>query len=144
MKADVTPPPAPARPEVPRTLPAHSGIQDVARRLGVTHRTLRFYEDQGLIQPQRVGSTRIYSRRDVGRVQLILRGKRLGFSIREIREFLDLYDTDPQHLEQMTLLADKVRHRIADLEQQRQALEETLAELTRIEHEARAWIEQKR
>lgn len=124
--------------------PAHTGIQDLARQLGITHRTLRFYEDQGLIAPQRVGNTRLYSRRDVGRMQLILRGKRLGFSIREIREFLDLYDTDPQHVEQMALLADKVQRRIADLEQQRLALEETLAELGQIEHEARAWIARKR
>ena len=119
---------------------AHTGIQDLARQLGVTQRTLRFYEDQGLIEPQRVGSTRIYSRRDVGRMQLILRGKRLGFSIREIKEFLDLYDTDPQHVEQMTLLAGRVQRRIADLEQQRLALEETLAELTQIERDTRVWI----
>lgn len=124
----------------PAAPPAHTGIQDLAAELGVTHRTLRFYEDQGLIAPQRVGTTRVYSRRDVGRMQLILRGKRLGFSIREIREFLDLYDSDPQHLEQMSLLADKVRQRIADLEQQRQALEETLAELGQIERDTRAWI----
>ena len=122
----------------------HTGIQDLARQLGVTHRTLRFYEDQGLIEPRRVGNTRIYSRRDVGRMQLILRGKRLGFSIREIREFLDLYDTDPQHVEQMTLLADRVKSRIADLEQQRLALEETLAELTQIERDARDWIKRAR
>ncbi|HEY6870675.1 MAG TPA: MerR family DNA-binding transcriptional regulator [Novosphingobium sp.] len=128
----------------PAPAAALTGIQDVARQLGVTHRALRFYEDQGLIAPQRVGSTRLYSRRDIGRVQLILRGKRLGFSIREIREFLDLYDTDPQHVEQMALLADKVRHRIADLEQQRAALEETLAELTQIERDARTWIERAR
>ena len=124
--------------------PAHTGIQDLARQLGVTQRTLRFYEDQGLIEPQRVGSTRVYSRRDVGRMRLILRGKRLGFSIREIKEFLDLYDTDPQHVEQMTLLADRVQHRIADLEQQRLALEETLTELTQIERDARAWIARSR
>jgi len=122
----------------------HTGIQDLARQLGVTQRTLRFYEDQGLIGPQRVGSTRIYSRRDVGRMQLILRGKRLGFSIREIKEFLDLYDTDPQHVEQMVLLADRVGQRIADLEQQRLALEETLTELAQIERDARAWIAARR
>ncbi|HZV10701.1 MAG TPA: MerR family transcriptional regulator, partial [Novosphingobium sp.] len=64
-----------------------SGIQDVAAQLGVSHRTLRFYEDKGLIEPARVGNTRIYARRDIARMQLILRGKRLGFSIREIKDF---------------------------------------------------------
>jgi DNA-binding transcriptional MerR regulator len=86
----------------------HKGIQEVASALGVTPRTLRFYEDNGLISPQRVGSTRVYTRRDVGRMQLILRGKKLGFTIREIREFLDLYDTDPGHREQMEHLVTRV------------------------------------
>ncbi len=64
------------------------GIQDVANSLGVTTRTLRFYEDRGLIEPRRVGTARVYSKRETGRMQLILRGKRLGFSLREIEEFL--------------------------------------------------------
>jgi DNA-binding transcriptional MerR regulator len=111
------------------------GIKDVGVQLGVTPRTLRFYEDKGLIDPQRVGSTRIYSRRDVGRMQLILRGKRLGFSLREIKEFLDLYDVDPKHVEQMRRLAERVRERLANLEQQRIALDETIVELCEIERD---------
>lgn len=118
------------------------GIQDVAAELGVTHRTLRFYEDRGLIAPQRVGQTRIYSRREIGRMQLILRGKRLGFSIRDIREFLDLYDTDPAHAEQTAHLLGRVRERLADLEQQRLALDETIAELRQIEADAAAHLDQ--
>lgn len=114
----------------------HQGIQDVARQLGVTMRTLRFYEDNGLISPERVGSTRIYSKRDIGRIRLVLRGKRLGFTIREIREFLDLYDTDPSHREQMEHLLVRVRERLDGLQQQRSALEETIAELRVIEGEA--------
>ncbi|MFT3967237.1 MAG: MerR family DNA-binding transcriptional regulator [Sphingobium sp.] len=109
------------------------GIKEVAVQLGVTQRTLRFYEDKGLIGPQRVGATRIYSRREVGRMQLILRGKRLGFSLREIKEFLDLYDVDPQHVEQMRRLVERVRERLVDLDQQRIALEETVRELREIE-----------
>lgn len=109
------------------------GIQEVAARLGVTHRTLRFYEEQGLIEPQRIGATRVYSRREIGRMQLILRGKRLGFSIREIREFLDLYDTDPDRSGQTARLLRMAQERIADLEQQRLALEETMEELRQIE-----------
>jgi DNA-binding transcriptional MerR regulator len=112
------------------------GIQQISDELGITPRTLRFYEDKGLIEPRRVGTTRIYTKRETGRMQLILRGKRLGFSIREIQQFLDLYDADPQHVEQMKALAARVRLRIGELEQQKDALEETLGELLQIEREA--------
>ena len=114
------------------------GIQDVARKLGVTLRALRFYEKEGLIKPERVGTTRVYTKREIARMQLILRGKRLGFSIREIAEFLDLYDADPEHKEQMQRLIDKVRERLSELEEQRVALELTIEELTTIEQEASA------
>jgi DNA-binding transcriptional MerR regulator len=114
----------------------HQGIQEVATALGVTPRTLRFYEDNGLISPQRVGSTRVYSRRDVGRMQLILRGKRLGFTIREIREFLDLYDADPSHREQMEHLIGRVEERLGSLCAQKAAIEETITELELIVREA--------
>jgi len=118
------------------------GIQEVAEQLGVTQRTLRFYEGKGLIDPERVGNTRVYTRRDIGRMQLILRGKRLGFSIREIVEFLDLYDADPDHVEQMARLAERVRERLADLEKQQVALVDTIRELRQIEQEATARIGQ--
>jgi len=114
------------------------GIQDVAQELGLTLRTLRFYEKEGLISPQRVGNTRAYSRREIGRIQLILRGKRLGFSIKEIKEFLDLYDADPEHKEQMERLIARVRERLTDLKAQRTALDLTIEELTVIEAEAMA------
>ena len=117
------------------------GIQEAASQLGVTMRTLRFYEDKGLIAPQRVGTTRIYSRREIGRMQLILRGKRLGFTIREIKEFLDLYDVDPEHHEQVRTLEAKVKDRIADLRKQKRAIEQTLEELQSIQRQAREWLE---
>jgi DNA-binding transcriptional MerR regulator len=112
------------------------GIQQIASDLGITTRTLRFYEDRGLIEPRRIGTTRVYTRREVGRMQLILRGKRLGFSLRDIQEFLDLYDADPQHVEQMRRLAERVRKRVGELEQQKIAIEQTLDELHQIEREA--------
>lgn len=121
-------------------LPEMLGIHDAARRLGVTMRALRFYEDKGLISPQRVGTTRIYAKREIGRMQLILRGKRLGFSIREIKEFLDLYDVDPEHVEQVRQLLAKVGERIAELRRQKQAIEQTLAELGSIEQQAKDWL----
>ena len=69
-------------------------VAELAKELDITTRTLRFYEDRGLIAPQRVGTARIYSRRDRARMIMILRGKRLGFTLREIKDYLDLYDLD--------------------------------------------------
>ncbi len=130
-------------PDIDTAEDPHQGIQDVARQLGVTMRTLRFYEDNGLISPQRVGNTRIYTRRDIGRMQLILRGKKLGFTIREIREFLDLYDTGPGQREQMEHLLGRVRERLDGLKKQKAAIEETIVELRKIEDEALGRLEGK-
>jgi DNA-binding transcriptional MerR regulator len=104
-------------------------IGDLAAETGVTHRALRIYEAQGLLSPQRIGNQRIYSYRDRARLILVLRGKRLGFSLADIGEMLALYDVDPGHLEQLRVTLGKARARIADLEQQQIALAETLAEL---------------
>ena len=84
-------------------------VSQLARQLGVTTRTIRFYEDKHLISPQRAGTTRVYTHRDRARLMLILRGKRLGFSLREIKEFLDLYDVDPEHHTQVRVLLDQRR-----------------------------------
>lgn len=118
------------------------GIQEVADSLGITPRTLRFYEDKGLIDPHRVGNSRIYTKRDTARMQLVLRGKRLGFSLKEIQEFLDLYDADPGHIEQMRVLAERCGARIAELKAQRVALDLTLQELNAMQREALTRIEQ--
>jgi len=112
------------------------GIQEVANELGVTMRALRFYEDKGLITPQRVGTTRIYGRREVARARLVLRGRRLGFSVREIKEFLDLYDVDPEHVEQMRRFIGADSLALAELEHRKVAIEETIAELRVLEREA--------
>jgi DNA-binding transcriptional MerR regulator len=108
-------------------------VTELARDLDITPRTIRFYEDQGLIAPQRAGATRVYTHRDRARMILILRGKRLGFSIKEIKEFLDLYVVDVTQIEQMQLLLTKVRERSRQLEEQRRALDLTLRELKDIE-----------
>jgi DNA-binding transcriptional MerR regulator len=97
---------------------------------------LRFYEDKGLIEPRRVGTMRIYTKREIGRMQLILRGKRLGFSLKEIQRFLDLYDADPQHVEQMKALAERARERADELDSQLREIQQTIAELHQIEREA--------
>jgi DNA-binding transcriptional MerR regulator len=116
-------------------------VTELAEVLGVTPRALRFYEDKGLVAPQRAGTTRVYTHRDRGRLALILRGKRLGFSLREIGEWLDLYDADPNQVEQMRVLVAKVHERIAGLERQRDDLEETLSELREIEQAARRHLD---
>ena len=116
-------------------------IAEASEELGVTQRTLRFYEDKGLIQPTRVGTMRVYSRREMGRMQLILRGKKLGFSIREIGEFLSLYDEDPDHIEQTRRLLDRVRERMNELHQQRAALDETIVEMEKLERQALDYLE---
>ena len=107
-------------------------VTELAATLGVSARTLRFYEDRGLVAPRRLGTTRVYTHRDRARMVLILRGKRLGFSLREIAGYLDLYDADPTQTEQLRVLHQAVHARIGELEEQRAALDETLAELHEI------------
>jgi DNA-binding transcriptional MerR regulator len=114
---------------------ALKGIQEVAKELGMTMRALRFYEDKGLIAPQRVGTTRIYGKREVARIRLVLRGRALGFTVREIKEFLDLYDVDPEHVEQMRVFIKRVRARLTELEERKVALDQTIAELRVLESE---------
>lgn len=111
-------------------------VTELARDLGVTPRTIRFYEDQGLISPQRAGNTRVYTHRDRARMILILRGKQLGFSLRDIKEYLDLYVLDANQTEQVQHLARKARERIDQLESQLQAVKTTLSELKEIERQA--------
>jgi DNA-binding transcriptional MerR regulator len=110
-------------------------VNQLADDLGVTPRAIRFYEVKGLLSPRRAGTTRVFDRRDRARLQLILRGKRLGFSLAAIREFLDLYDADPSQISQLSLLLGRTRQRIAELEQQRRDIEQTLGELRAVERE---------
>jgi DNA-binding transcriptional MerR regulator len=106
-------------------------IADLAAEFGISTRAIRFYEAKGLIAPERVGATRVFRRRDRARLVLILRGKRLGFSLRDISEYLSLYDAHSQTA-QTRLLIDKVDQRLALLEAQRADLETTIAELREI------------
>jgi DNA-binding transcriptional MerR regulator len=114
------------------------GMAELAETLGITPRAIRFYEAKGLIAPQRAGSNRVFTRRDRARLMLVLRGKRLGFSLSEIHGYLDLYDADPTQRQQVDLLLQKVRARLARLEEQRRDLDLTLAELRDIEAQAEA------
>lgn len=109
-------------------------ITELAREHGITTRTIRFYEDQGLIAPLREGQRRIYSPRDRVRLKLILRGKRLGLSLSEIREILDLYDLpEGGEAAQLRLLRAKIRDRRFILERQRQDITMTIDEMLALE-----------
>jgi DNA-binding transcriptional MerR regulator len=118
-------------------------VPELADDLGITPRTIRFYEQKGLLNPQRAGTTRVYTRQDRAKLLLILRGKRLGFSLKEIADYLDLYGADPTQAEQIRMLLGRVRERISDLEEQRQALDVTLDELREIEQQSVDALEEK-
>lgn len=104
-------------------------ITDLAHEFKVTARAIRFYEDKGLLHPSRQGMMRVYAKRDRARLLLILRGKRLGFSLAEIREMIDLYDLGDGRIEQLTLTLKRSRDRLAALETQRQDIEEAITQL---------------
>ena len=117
-------------------------IADLAREFDVTTRTLRFYEAEGLIAPARRGQRRIFSPRDRVRLRLILRGKRLGFSLGEIREIIDLYDKAPGEAGQLRFFIAKIRDRRAALERQRADIADALHELGEVEARCVAQLKQ--
>jgi DNA-binding transcriptional MerR regulator len=125
----------PSAPPVPATGTAEPtfGIGDLAREFGVTTRAIRFYEDCGLLAPLREGSMRVYRPRDRVRLKLILRGKRLGFSLAEVREMLDMYDAPQGAAGQLHHFIGKIRSRRADLLRQREEIDHVLAELDILE-----------
>lgn len=108
-------------------------IAELAAEYDVTLRTIRFYEDRGLLTPERRGTVRVYHSRDKVRLGLILRGKRLGFSLDEIATIVDMYDAEPGEEGQLVYLLDQITHRRADLEQRRRDIDETLQELAEVE-----------
>lgn len=103
-------------------------ISDLAKEFDITTRSIRFYEDEGLIQPERKGSMRIYNRRDKTRLKLILRGKRLGFSLAEIRELFELYDTQ-QGETQLTEMLKIIDEKEALLQRQQEDIKSMLDDL---------------
>ena len=115
-------------------------IAELAREFALTPRAIRYYEDQGLISPARAGVQRVYSKRDRIRLKLTLRGKRLGLSLAEIRELIDMYDTAPESTQLARLLEVLARQR-AKLEQQREDIEAVLTELDAFENQCRAILD---
>ena len=125
-------------PSAPRRERAWS-IRQLCREFDVTPRALRFYEDKGLLAPERRGTTRVSSGRDRARLQLILRGKRVGFSLADISELLALYDRQDGGAVQMAASLGKFRERIADLRRQREDIAKAINEL----ETGCAWIEER-
>src|SRR6188472_1202030 len=143
MGAVTTPPQAPS--PAARTdaggaaLPGSTwSIAEVAEQFGITHRTVRHYEDLGLIAPERRGTTRVYHRRDRTRLNLILRGKRLGFPLEEIRTIIDLYDVPRGRRSQLEYVLGQIDDRRADLEQRRRDIDAALSELSDFERRCRS------
>lgn len=108
-------------------------ISDLTKEFGVSTRTIRFYEDEGLITPHRKGRTRLFRPSDRSLLSFILRGKRLGFSIAEIREIMQMYKEPPGEEGQLKLLMDKVQEKRKELDQKRKDIEETMRELEQVE-----------
>ncbi|MDG2237974.1 MAG: MerR family DNA-binding transcriptional regulator [Arenicellales bacterium] len=108
-------------------------ISDLAREFGVTTRAIRFYEDEGLLRPERSGRQRVYRTRDRVRLKLILRGKRLGFSLNEVGEIINMYDSNPGEAGQLRYFLEQIRQRRDTLKQQHHDIDVTLQELDTIE-----------
>jgi len=116
-------------------------IAQIADEFGVTHRTVRHYEDLGLLAPERRGLNRVYHRRDRTRLNLILRGKRLGFPLEQIRTIIDLYDAPRGRASQLEYVLGQIDERRTDLEQRRRDLDDALKELDAFEESCHADLE---
>ena len=128
-----------------RTMSNQYSIRDLAREFGITARTLRFYEEKGFLNPTREGQNRIYSRADRTRLRLILRGKRLGLTLEESADLIGMYDPSSDNQHQLLAVLDKIRESRRRLEQQRQDLDQMLADLAdweaRTEKEVQALLD---
>lgn len=119
-----------AREELSGETPAgFTRIGEMAESFGVTLRTLRFYEDKGLIHPRRIGNARLYSHRDKARLKLVLLGRKVGFSLREVKQMMDLYDPNGSNIRQMKVVLEKSERQLGRLEKQRASVEEAIGDL---------------
>ena len=117
-------------------------IGEVADEFAITHRTVRHYEELNLISPERRGTARIYHRRERTRLNLILRGKRLGFPLEEIRTIIDLYDEPRGQASQLSYVLDQIHDRRGDLERRRRDIEDALTELDEFERRCQSDLRQ--
>lgn len=143
MSGAVPPAASAAKSPAPRDTQRIYSIAELSREFAITPRTIRFYEDEGLIKPRRQGLTRLYTVGDHTRLSWILRGKRLGFSLAEIRELLDLYQVDRTGIQQMRELLRRSRLHIADLERRRRDLDAQIGEFREVETTVGAELRQR-
>lgn len=126
----------------PAAMPSHPdqatfSISQLAQEFALTTRTIRFYEDEGLLTPRRAGQARVYGERERVRIKLILRGKRLGLSLNEIRELLDLYDVSKSERPQLIKFLEVLAARRAMLKQQQEDIAIVLSEIEALERQCR-------
>src|SRR5215469_5529162 len=134
---------APAKSTASRDSGRIYSIAELAREFAITARTMRFYEDEGLIKPRRQGLTRLYSAHDRTRLGWILRGKRLGFSLAEIKQLLDLYQVDRTGVQQLRELLRRSRLHIGDLERKRRDLDAHINEFKEVETQVTTELKQR-
>lgn len=115
-------------------------IGDMAKTYGVTLRTLRFYEDKGLLSPKREGSTRLYTRRDRARLQLILLGRKVGFTLRDVKHMIDLYDPKGTNAKQLKVMLEKSEKQMGRLLKQKEAIDEAIGDLDHAMQTARKML----
>jgi DNA-binding transcriptional MerR regulator len=140
MSVAVTPS---AKSPAPRDTQRIYSIAELAREFAVTPRTIRFYEDEGLLKPRRQGTQRLYSAGDRARLGWIRRGQRLGFKLAEIHELLDLYQVDRTGVQQLRELLRRSRSHVADLEAKRRDLDAQIAEFKEVETQVEAELKQR-
>ncbi|HJW25735.1 MAG TPA: MerR family DNA-binding transcriptional regulator [Rhodocyclaceae bacterium] len=119
------------------------GISDLAKEFGITPRTIRFWEDQGLLSPQREGRNRVFSRRDRAHLKMALRGKRLGLSLAEIKDLIGMYETSQDGTSQLQECLRVLDRRRAALEQQQEDIEAMLAEIEQFESQCRQELDRR-
>ena len=119
---------------IKKVIQAKYSISDLSKEFDVTTRSIRFYEDQGLLAPTRKGQTRIYSQRDKVRLKLILRGKRLGFSLAETGRLFELYDADKSSAKQLTIMMELISEKKSDLKQKLDDINTLVIELDDLEN----------
>ena len=118
-------------------------ISELSKEFGITTRTIRFYESRGLITPERIGTSRRYSKRDRARLILILRGRNLGFTVEDVGDYLALYDSDPGQVAQTKLLLDKVQAAITNLKIKRDDIDKALSDLDDIRAKCEGHLKKK-
>ena len=128
-------------PKSPTAEPGSYSISELAREFDITTRAIRFYEDKGLLTPARRGQTRVYSPEDRVRLMLILRGKRLGFSLDESRAIIDMYDPAHGNVEQLQRLLEHIEQKRAQLQQQLRDIHSLMSELDEAEARTRAALQ---